>query len=262
MKSKRFSAMILAALLMLALAGCGSESTAVPASAPASGQPSEAAVTPTPEPTVAPTVSPTVEPTIEPTVEPTIAPTPEPTAAPAAASIPEPTDTPTAAPIPESAATPSHVDYSGDVTDWMYTPACDNDLTNLLISIDGTPYGAAGASMQQAHAAVCLMKLSMEDRDTVLEAVRTYLSELNDTQKDFFSFQWQHALKMANGLLDGTEDAAILEDAGDGDFDLSAIDAAAITDLNNAVTALLQDAGVTDEWKNQTDVDFFTYNAP
>ncbi len=106
------------------------------------------------------------------------------------------------------------------------------------------------------------MKLSMEDRDTVVTSINTYLSEMNSTQKDFFSFQWQQALKTANDLLDGTEDAAILEDAGDRDFDLSTVDPTQLTDLNEAVTDLLQSAGVTDEWKNQTDVDFFSYNTP
>ena len=257
MKSKRFPAMALAALMTLSLAACGSESTTAPVSTPE--QTAEAAVTPTPEPTVAPTVAPTVEPTIESTVEPTAPPTPEPTVAPTAT----PTSAPTATPEPAgNSDASSHVDYSGDVTDWMYTPESDDALTNLLTSIDGTPYGAAGASMQQAHAAVCLMKLSMEDQDKVLDTLSTYLSEMNSTQKDFFSFQWQHALSIANDLLDGTEDAAILDDAGDRDFDLSAVDTEKVTDLNQAVTDLLQSAGVTDAWKNQTDVDFFSYATP
>ena len=250
MKRKRFSAIMLATLMTLSLAACGSESTTAPTATPT--QTTEAAATPSTEPTLAPTASPTAEPTVAPTATPTSEPTSTPTTAPTAAATPEPTGNSDAS---------SSVDYSGDVTDWMYTPESDDALTNLLTSIDGTPYGAAGASMQQAHAAVCLMKLSMEDQDKVLDAISTYLSEMNGTQKDFFSFQWQHALKTANDLLDGTEDAAILEDAGDRDFDLSAIDAAKVTDLNQAVTELLQSAGVTDEWKNQTDVDFFTYNA-
>ena len=51
---------------------------------------------------------------------------------------------------------------------------------------------------------------------------------MNATQKDFFSFQWQQALRQANALLDGSEDPAILDNAG-----------------------------VTDEWKNHTDLEPF-----
>ena len=46
---------------------------------------------------------------------------------------------------------------------------------------------------------------------------------MNATQKDFFSFQWQQALRQANALLDGSEDPAILDDAGDAGFDLKAV---------------------------------------
>lgn len=255
MKNKRFPAMVLAALMTLALAACGSESAAVPDSTPTAEATAEATV----KPSTVPTASPTVEPTVEPTVAHTAAPTAEPTSTPTTA----PTATPSATPEPAgNSDASSQVDYSGDVTDWMYTPDSDDELTNLLVSIDSTPYGTAGGSMQQANAAVCLMKLSMEDRDKVVNTVSTYLSEMNGTQKDFFSFQWQQALKTANDLLDGTEDAAILEDAGDRDFDLSAVDTAQVTDLNQAITDLLQSAGVTDEWKNETDVDFFSYATP
>ena len=47
-------------------------------------------------------------------------------------------------------------------------------------------------------------------------------------QKGFFSFQWQQALRHTNALLDGSEDPAILDGAG-----------------------------VTDEWKNHTDLEPF-----
>ena len=80
-------------------------------------------------------------------------------------------------------------------------------------------------------------------------------------QKGFFSFQWQQAVKTALALLDGTEDAAILQDAGDADFDLKAVDSKKVAEFNDAVIALLGDAGVTNEWKNHTDVEPFIYAA-
>ena len=120
--------------------------------------------------------------------------------------------------------TTDEVDYSGDVTDWMYAPESKDTLVDLLVSIDTVGHG----SVQQANAAVCLMKLAMIDSGKVEEAVKTYLSGMNVTQKDFFSFQWQQALSHANALLDGSEDPAILDGAG-----------------------------ATDEWKNHTDAEPF-----
>ena len=100
--------------------------------------------------------------------------------------------------------TTDKVDYSGDVTDWMYAPESKDTLVDLLVSIDTVGHG----SVQQANAAVSLMKLAMIDSGKVEEAVKTYLSGMNVTQKDFFSFQWQQALSHANALLDDSEDPA------------------------------------------------------
>ena len=152
-------------------------------------------------------------------------------------------------------------DYSGSVTDWVYAPESDDELIQLLVTIDSDSYGSAGASLQQANAAVSLMKLAAEGSEDVGEAVKAYLAGMNATQKDFFSFQWQQALKEANALLDGSKDAGVLEDAGDGDFDLQAVDSNRVAALDEAVTKLLRDAGVTDEWKNHTDLEPFNSTA-
>ena len=66
------------------------------------------------------------------------------------------------------------------------------------------------------------------------------------------------SLHQANALLDGSEDPAILDDAGDAGFDLKAVSSAKVDALDNTVTALLRDAGVTDEWKNHTDLEPFS----
>ena len=153
------------------------------------------------------------------------------------------------------------VNYSGDVTGWMYAPESKDTLVNLLMSIDTVAHGSAGGSLQQANAAVSLMKLAMIDSGKAENAVKAYLAEMNATQKDFFSFQWQQAMKTALALLNGDEDAAILEDAGDADFDLKAVDSAKTAEFNDAVIQLLSDAGVTNEWKNHTDVEPFLYAA-
>ena len=159
----------------------------------------------------------------------------------------EPAPTPDPEPTPDPAPT-TKVDYSGSLTDWMYTPETEDELTKLLVSIDEVSYGSAGASLQQANAAVAVMKLAMDES-----------GKAQETQKDYFSFQWQQAMKTALALLNGDEDAAILEDAGDADFDLKAVDSAKTAEFNDAVIQLLSDAGVTNEWKNHTDVEPFLY---
>ena len=171
-----------------------------------------------------------------------------------------PAPTPDPEPTPDPAPT-TKVDYSGSLTDWMYAPESEDELVKLLVAIDSTSYGSAGASLQQANAAVSLMRLAMDESGKAEDAVKTYLDGMNETQKDYFSFQWQQAMKTALALLNGDEDAAILEDAGDTDFDLTAVDSAKTADFNNAVIQLLSDAGVTNEWKNHTDVEPFLYAA-
>ena len=171
-----------------------------------------------------------------------------------------PAPTPDPEPTPDPAPT-TKVDYSGSLTDWMYAPESEDELVKLLVAIDSTSYGSAGASLQRANAAVSLMRLAMDESGKAEDAVKTYLDGMNETQKDYFSFQWQQAMKTALALLNGDEDAAILEDAGDTDFDLTAVDSAKTADFNNAVIQLLSDAGVTNEWKNHTDVEPFLYAA-
>ena len=102
------------------------------------------------------------------------------------------------------------VNYSGDVTGWMYAPESKDTVANLLVSIDTVAHGSAGGSLHQA-----------------------------------------------NALLDGSEDPAILDDAGDAGFDLKAVSSDRVDGLNKTVTKLLRDAGVTDEWKNHTDLEPF-----
>lgn len=150
------------------------------------------------------------------------------------------------------------VNYSGDVTGWMYAPESKDTLVNLLVSIDTVAHGSAGGSLQQANAAVSLVNLAMNESGKVEEAAKTYLAGMNATQKDFFSFQWQQALRQANVLLDGSEDPAILDDAGDAGFDLKAVSSAKVDALDKTVIKLLRDAGVTDEWKNHTDLEPFS----
>ena len=76
--------------------------------------------------------------------------------------------------------TTDEVDYSGDVTDWMYEPESKDTVANLLVSI-GT---AARGSLHQANATVCLMKLATIDSRKAEYAVKTYLNGMNAMQDD------------------------------------------------------------------------------
>ena len=102
------------------------------------------------------------------------------------------------------------VNYSGDVTGWMYAPESKDPLVNLLVSIDTVARGGAGGSLHQA-----------------------------------------------NALLDGSEDSAILDNPGDAGFDLQVVSSNRVDALDKTVTKLLRDAGVTDEWRNHTDLEPF-----
>ena len=75
--------------------------------------------------------------------------------------------------------------------------------------------------------------------------------------EDFFSFQWQQELRHTNALLDGSEDPAILDNPGDAGFDLQVVSSNRVDALDKTVTKLLRDAGVTDEWRNHTDLEPF-----
>ena len=52
-----------------------------------------------------------------------------------------------------------------------------------------------------------------------------------------------------------------MENAGDGGLDLQAADSGRVAALDEAVTKLLRDAGVTDEWKNRADLEPFNSTA-
>ena len=79
------------------------------------------------------------------------------------------------------------VDYTGDVTGWMYAPDTDDEITPWLIAIDSAEYGTSGASLKQANAAVSLMRLAMDESGNAEARLKTYLSGMNDTQRDYSS---------------------------------------------------------------------------
>lgn len=156
---------------------------------------------------------------------------------------------------PEEAAEEDTVDYSTAITEWMHQPESDEEAILALMAIDACEYGTAGASLKQSNAAVQLLKLSA--MDAADDAISAYLEGMNATQKDYFSFQWQMSRKAAEELLNLEDASAILEESGNGDVDLSLYSLEAISALDEKVTAALEEAGVSDEWKNHLELEPF-----
>ena len=127
------------------------------------------------------------------------------------------------------------VDYSGDMTEWMYLPSAEDAVIRALCTIDSCSYGTAGASLAQQSAAEAILSLS--EQEDVGTALRTYLEEMNATQLDYFSFQWQMIYPMTEKLPEA--------------------DAERLEILNDLARGILQELGVTDVWKSHTDLEPF-----
>ncbi|MBR5284430.1 MAG: hypothetical protein IKU27_05230 [Clostridia bacterium] len=127
------------------------------------------------------------------------------------------------------------VDYSGDMTEWMYRPSAEDAVFRALCTIDSCSYGTAGASLAQQAAAEAVLSLS--EQEDVGTGLRTYLEGMNATQLDYFSFQWQMIYPMAEKLPEA--------------------DTERLEILNDLVHGILQELGVTDVWKSHTDLEPF-----
>ncbi|MBP3610387.1 MAG: hypothetical protein J6J42_08645 [Lachnospiraceae bacterium] len=189
----------------------------------------------------------------------------------APASTVAPTETPTKTPEPTATAAPiettgqdnsnettlkDSVDYSKEITDWMYLPESEDSIIQLLKKIDSCRYGSAGASLDQISAAIAL--LSLTEQESVTDSLRTYLDGMDATQLDYFSFQWQMNTVKAHALLGTPSDyTGLLEDSGNGTVILENFDAAKLEELNQMVLTELNNRGITDEWKHHTDLEPF-----
>lgn len=158
---------------------------------------------------------------------------------------------------PGGDTTPTSVDYTGDISDWMYAPEqYDDDITTSLVNIDSTPYGTPGSSMQGLVSGYHALQLAGQDD---LSAVEAYLDGMNDTQRDYFSFQWQQAMATARNILSDTDTyTESLRDAGVEDVDLSLFNLDRLNALNTTVTGYLTSRGVTDAWKSHSTTEPFS----
>ena len=151
----------------------------------------------------------------------------------------------------------SDVDYSGDMTGWMYAPEnYDDEVTTSLVNIDSATYGDAGSSLKGLLSGYHVLRLAGRDD---LAGVETYLDAMNPTQRDYFSFQWQQAMATARNMLADTDTySASLRDAGVEDFDFGSVNIDRLNALNSTMTGYLTSRGVTDAWKTHTNTEPFS----
>jgi len=150
------------------------------------------------------------------------------------------------------------VNYNTGIFTWMTYTEQQGAAWDAFEAIDICQYGTSGASMQQTRAAVALLQLSK--MDNAAETLYHYLREMNATQKDYFSFQWQMSLANAKALLaDPAAAAGTLNDCGLTDVDLTSFTPAAVDTLDGAVKKQLRENGVTDVWKTLMDQEPFNW---
>lgn len=151
------------------------------------------------------------------------------------------------------------VDYENtEFQDWMYQPETEDETTKKLIAIDTCQYGTLGSSLRQMHATVGLFWLCIaEEREEKLDS---YLETMTDTQRDYFSFQWQMRVKHAKKMKAGGDlIAGLLNDAGLRDVTLDFFRIEDVEQFDAVVMEKLKKHGVTDEWKNHLDETPFTH---
>lgn len=160
---------------------------------------------------------------------------------------------------PQTPTAPT-VNYDGNMADWIYAPDAADDVTSQLVAIDTAEYGTAGSSLKQTLSAVSLMRLAALSEEELTPTLTAYLAGMNDTQRDYFSFQWQMAHRKAAAMLADPEGSkGLMETAGITDFDLGGVDTTRLDAIKTQMTDLLNGHGVTDQWKQHADREPFIH---
>ena len=156
-------------------------------------------------------------------------------------------------------ATPTEtIDYSKtDISEWVYSvTATDEEIVTALMTIDMTEHGSAGSSMKEAIAAANVLKLIGNDK--LGEKAAAYLDGMTALQRDYFSFQWQMAVKGAEDILKNFDSyKELLSDAGYPDFSIEGMTTEGLELVKSQMSILLADRNVTDAWKGFTDLEPF-----
>ena len=136
---------------------------------------------------------------------------------------------------------------------WVYTTEQDGEAYQLLNSINNVQYGSAGSSLKEISAAVSMILLSQDDH--AIDAIKNYLSEMTDIQKDYFSFSWEAATENAEDIFDDTEKySEMIKEAGYPDFNITQYSKESMDHLDDMVEDSFTQAGITEEWENHKDI--------
>lgn len=149
------------------------------------------------------------------------------------------------------------VDYEDtNITEWFYSPESSGETEDKLITIDSVQLGTAGASLKEAAAGAALINLTKaQDVEAVLDE---YLSGMSAIQKDFFSFQMEMAYAKAKEIFSDFEgQKPLLSDAGIEDLDINDYSEDELDSLYDMIKDKLKAEGVTDQWKEHTDMEPF-----
>lgn len=139
--------------------------------------------------------------------------------------------------------------------EWVYW-SDKGDFATALSNINGVPYGTAGSSLDLAAASVEMIALSENDKS--LEAIKSFMGNMTDTQKDYFTFSWAVVYSNTEGIFNDFANAkGLLDSAGFEEFDISKHSKEKLDKLNENVNKLFDEMGITREWKNHKDVEPF-----
>lgn len=122
-------------------------------------------------------------------------------------------------------------------------------VNQTMDQVMNCPVGTAGSSLQQVSAAVSVLELSLQS-DGVDEALHSYVGALPPEEKSIFSQQWELIRSTAESLLNNENAAALLEDSGNGDVDLSKFSQNKLKNLNLSVQIALEEAVLVQESSN------------
>lgn len=151
----------------------------------------------------------------------------------------------------------SAVDYENtDISEWFYIPESGGETMDSLIIIDSVQHGTAGGSLKEAKTGAEFIKLTKAgDFEDVF---KKYTDGMNALQLDFFSFQTDMAYRSAKAVFEDYENQKmLLSDAGVEDFNIEDYSEEKLDSLYVSIKEKLGSAGVSEEWKNHTDMEPF-----
>lgn len=152
----------------------------------------------------------------------------------------------------------STVDYTREISDFIYQPETDDEVIEHFKIIDRCQYGTAGSSMIQITAGISVLVNSKSEN--VLLKLAEYLDGMDATQKDYFSFQWQMCFRKANDILKNPDSLLVeMSESGFEEVDLSVFNDDELNLLDAAVMTELSKRGVEDEWKNYAEQEPFVF---